>query len=83
MQNNCLAFPTLADFVDMPRKEYLPFMHDLFWWDRPFVGKLWGKRKGVWTRGNRAYVAPSWMLAFYYSIIGNNKLRKRLNAIFG
>ena len=78
-----IAFPTLSDFVDMPRKPYLEYLRDFVWKGRPFVGKPWGAGRGVWLRGSRAYTFPSWMVKCCYSVMRNPNLRKRINALLG
>ena len=74
-----IAIPTLIDFVDCPRKEYMEYLHHFIWWGKAFVGHLIGKEKGVWSRGNRAYCIPRWLLKIYYSLLHNITIRRKLN----
>lgn len=74
-----LAVPSMLDFVDRPRKEYLEYLHHFIWWGKPFVRRVRGSKKGVWKRGNRAFVLPSWMMNLYYSLISNQVVRKKIN----
>ena len=76
-----LSLPTLLDFVDRPRKDYLDYLHHFLWVDRPFVGKVRGSKKGVWKRGNRAFTAPSWLMNRYYAWIKDQNFRKKINRI--
>lgn len=55
-----LVLPTMVEFVDRPRKEYLDYFQHFILWERPFVGKKHGAHKGIWKRGNRAFVFPVW-----------------------
>lgn len=77
-----LALPTLIDFVDRPRKEYLDYLHHFIWWGKPFVGKNHGSKKGVWKRGNHAYVLPSWIINSYYLLISSQSFRKKTIRLF-
>lgn len=80
---NAIAIPTLTDFVDAPRKEYLQYLHHFEWCGKPFVGKLKGRQKGVWNRGNCAYALPSWVVRTGYSMMEKPKLRRKLNDWLG
>jgi hypothetical protein len=76
-----LVLSSMMDFVDRPRKEYLDYLHHFIWLGKPFVGKNHGSHKGVWKRGNRAFVLPSWVVNRYYSLASNRKLSKTINRI--
>ena len=76
-----LAFPTLTDYLDCPRKEYLRYLLHFFWWNKPFVGHISGKHKGVWKRGNLFYSLPCFITTPLRIILGNPALRRRLNQL--
>ena len=52
-----LALPTLIDFIEHPRKEYLLYMNRFIWRGKPYVNKIW--KKHIWKRGSRVYSMPS------------------------
>lgn len=57
-----VAIPTLTEFIDAPRKEYLHYLRNFVWEGRPLIGFMVGKRKGVWNRGNYYFSLPRWVL---------------------
>lgn len=76
-----LATPSLIDFVDHPRKEYLDYLHHFIWWGKPFVGTSKERKKAVWARGTRSYSLPKWILLPYYAVVSNAERRDRLNKL--
>jgi len=60
-----VAIPTLAGLFDCPHKTYLAYLHRFVWWERPFVGSLVGRKRGLWHKGSLLYFLPdfiSWMI---------------------
>ncbi|MBQ9417591.1 MAG: hypothetical protein IJU19_03325 [Bacteroidales bacterium] len=76
-----LALPTLVAFSDRPHKEYLHYLARVSWWHRPFVGRLWGKGRGVWRRGNLFYSLPSWAGGLLRWVLTDSRRRSRVSQL--
>lgn len=76
-----IALPTLIEFVDRPRKDYLDYLHHFIWCGKPFVGHLHGKGKGVWKRGNIFYTLPEFLASPLRHILASPELRRKLNQL--
>ncbi len=60
-----IAIPSLSNFVHHPHKKYLKFMNRFIWWGKPFVGPPFGKKKGVWKRGNLFKYSPQFICSLF------------------
>lgn len=58
-----VSIPTFSSFIDAPSKEYFHYLQDFVWEDRPLIGPMVGKRKGVWHRGNLYYSLPRFLVS--------------------
>lgn len=76
-----IVIPTIIEFIDSPRKQYLKYLHRFIWGTRPFVGRLLGKQKGVWKRGNFFYTLPSPISSILRFIFSSAILRRQVNHI--
>ena len=79
---HCFAIPTLVEFTDRPQKQYLEYLHRFIWWGRPFVGRPYGKNKGVWKRGSIFYTLPEFLASPCRRLLASPSLRKKLNLLF-
>lgn len=76
-----IIIPQLIEYANYPNKKYLNYLHQFLWWDRPFVGALFGKKKGVWKRGNIFFCLPNFFATPLRSILSDDRKRRRINHI--
>lgn len=76
-----ITVPTLAEFVDRPNRTYLQFLHYFVWQGSPFVGRIFGRKKGVWSRGNLFYSLPSVIIVPLRTILSDTGRRSKYNRL--
>ena len=76
-----LLLPTLVEYTDRPRRTYLDYPAHFLWWEKPFVGAIRGKDKGVWKRGNLFYSLPAFLTTPLRHVLGNYRMRRRFNSL--
>lgn len=64
-----VVLSSLADFFTYPKKTYLHYLRRFVWWDRPFVGPVVGKSRGLWRRGNLFYCLPGFFSKLLWKIL--------------